>query len=80
VRRNLSTLSSYINANSCHGKITPGWALPEETPAEIAGSMYKGVQDCFDEVIAPSMKRRRPDSISHELVTSLLDGMEDLKV
>lgn len=57
--------------------MTLGWTFPNQSPPEIAGQMYKFVQDCLDEVIARSMKKQRPDSISHTLVTALCDRMED---
>ena len=69
-----------IEMSSCHGKMTLGWTLPNQSPPEIAGQMYKCVQDCLDEVIARSMKKRRPDSISHTLVTALRDGMEGIEM
>jgi len=52
-----------VHVSSCHGKITPGWTLPQGTPAGLARAMEKRVHDEFDEVVARCLVRRRSDSL-----------------
>jgi len=52
-----------VHVSSHRGKLIVGWRLPPETPPEVADAQKKQAQDGFDEVVASSVTRRRPDSI-----------------
>ena len=52
-----------VHVSSHRGKLIVGWTLPPETPPEVADAQKKQAQDGFDEVVARSVARRRPDSV-----------------
>jgi len=54
-------LSVHVTSNG--GNLVVGWTLLPVTPPEVEDAQKKQAQDGFDEVVARSIARRKPDSI-----------------
>lgn len=55
---------------SCHGKITAGWRMPQDTPQEVIDSMMNRVDGLVHEVMAKSTNRVRLDSLQQDFSSS----------
>lgn len=52
-----------IDTPGCHGKLTAGWRLPEETPQEVSNAMKKRVEDLCTDIFLRSTGCKKADSI-----------------